>query len=152
MEKNSPRRLPVLQTSAKGRPMCIDKSVGDKGANGRSDVVIAQVLLNLNRPSPLQPITVDGSIGTETKDAIREFQKRVQKLAHPDGRIDVGGRTLMALRIGVPDFSANLTQLDAVIRGIMPLANPGKIQLYLPHLQAGMRKRNVNTALRTAHF
>ncbi len=132
--------------------MCIDKSVGENAANSRDDVVIVQVLLNFNRPVPLRTIDVDGSIGRETKDGIREFQSRVMKLPKPDGRVDVGGRTLAALRDGLPPFSPNSSALDLMLRGIMPRATSAKIDTYLPYLKAGMAKRGITTALRQAHF
>ena len=132
--------------------MCLDKSVGENGVNSRDDVVIVQVLLNFNRPVPLRAVEVDGSIGQETKDAIREFQSRVLKLPNPDGRVDVGGHTLAALRDGLPPFSPNSPNLELMLKGIMPLATSTKIRLYLPHLQAGMAKRGIDSALRQAHF
>jgi putative chitinase len=133
-------------------PVCIDKSVGENGVNSHNDVVIVQALLNFNRPVPLRPIEVDGSIGRGTKDAIREFQSRILKLPNPDGRVDVKGRTLEALGEGLPPFSPNSPALELMLRGIMPLANAAKISLYLPHLKSGMAKRSINSALRQAHF
>jgi putative chitinase len=132
--------------------MCVDRSVGENGVNSRTDVVIVQVLLNFNRPIPLRTVEVDGSIGQETKDAIREFQSRVLKLPKPDGRIDPDGRTLASLRAGLPSFAPNSPNLELMLRGIMPLATSTKIRLYLPYLQAGMAKRGISSALRQAHF
>ena len=132
--------------------MCIDKSVGENAVNSRNDVVIVQVLLNFNRPIPLRVVGVDGSIGRETNDAIREFQSRILKVLKPDGRVDPDGRTLAALRAGLPSFSPSSPNLELILQGIMPLATSAKIRLYLAHLQAGMAKRGISSALRQAHF
>jgi len=128
--------------------MCIGSSVGDGGVNARDDAVVVQILLNFNRPPPLPQVGVDGGVGTITKDAIREFQKRVMGSTAPDGRVDPGGTTLAALRRGIP-----AGPIDALkLRGIMPSATPAKVQTYLAPLLAGMAGRSITTPLRQAHF
>jgi len=128
--------------------MGIDRSVGEGGVNGRDDAIVVQVLLNLNRPPPLPPVGIDGGVGPQTCDAIREFQSRVLGVAAPDGRVDPGGRTLAALRQGVPAGPLSLLML----RGIMPTAKAAKVALYLPHLLTGMAGRQIDSKLRQAHF
>jgi putative chitinase len=132
--------------------MCIDGSVGENAANSRTDAVIVQVLLNFNRPVPLRAIEADGVVGPATKEAIREFQSRVLKLPRPDGRVDPGGRTLTAMRAGLPPFIPASSLSELLLKGIMPVGTWAKIRLYLPRLQVGMAERSINTALRQAHF
>ncbi len=128
--------------------MAIEQSVGEGGANEREDAIVVQVLLNLNRPPPLPVVHVDGGVGPQTRAAIREFQSRVMGMATPDGRIDPGGRTLAALRQGIPAGEISVP----VLHGIMPTATSAKVALYLPHLLVGMGARGITAPLRQAHF
>jgi putative chitinase len=128
--------------------MCIQRSVGDGGVNAHDDVVVVQVLLNFNRPAPLPPLGVDGGAGKITKDAIREFQIGVMKLAAPDGVVDPGGATLTALRQGVPTGAIDGPKL----LGIMPAATENKVAKYLAPLLTGMAGRVIDSPLRQAHF
>jgi len=79
----------------------ISASVGRGGANHARDVRLIQELINRQLPIPLLPLEVDGKIGPATIGAIEEYQRRVAHMAHPDGRVDPGGKTLQALR-GMP--------------------------------------------------
>jgi hypothetical protein len=63
----------------------------------REEVLLVQRLLNKHRPRPLLPIAEDGVVGPETCGAIDDFQRRVLKMERPDGRVDPGGRTFLAL-------------------------------------------------------
>lgn len=78
----------------------ITASVGRGGINRVHDVRTVQELLNKNRKFPLKSINVDGLIGPETIMAIEDFQRQIVKLAHSDGRVDPGGKTLQALLSG----------------------------------------------------
>ena len=128
--------------------MCIEQPVGQSCANAHNDVLVVQVLLNLSRPASLPRIGMDGGYGNETGRAISEFQARAMGQATPDGRVDPGGQTLVALRGGVPTGA-----LDGMkLRGVMPAATPERIARYLPHLIAGMAERHIDTPLRQAHF
>lgn len=129
--------------------MCIQQSVGQGGINAQQDVVIVQVLLNFNRPVPLAQLLTDGLSGPSTIAAIQEFQSRVLKLAAPDGRVDPNGRTLKALRAGLPS-PAQIS--EPLLKGIMPAGKLAKIALYSPRLVSGMSSQGVDTALRQAHF
>jgi len=124
--------------------MCIENSVGEGGVNNRGDAVILQVLLVMNGI----PTGVDGNIGPNTKEAIRQFQSQVMQAASPDGRVDPGGATLARLRQGIPPGPLNALKLH----GIMPDATDARIQTYLSPLLAGMAQRNIDTPLRQAHF
>lgn len=81
----------------------IAKSVGRGGLNLFDDVKLVQSLINDNlaKLPGLRPLTVDGRVGPKTIAAIEEFQKRVVKMAAPDGRVDPNGRTLAFLNEGV---------------------------------------------------
>lgn len=63
-------------------------SVGEGGRNNEDDVELVQQLLADNG---IDPGVIDGKVGPKTIGAIRKFQSRF--LAHPDGRVDPGGRT-----------------------------------------------------------
>jgi hypothetical protein len=79
-------------------PNTITRPVGGPIPNpDRGEVLLVQRLLNKHRAPPLRPIVEDGREGPETKAAIEEFQRRVVKMAVPDGRVDPGGRTFQAL-------------------------------------------------------
>lgn len=76
----------------------ITASVGEKGVNRAQDVGIVQFLLNsagAKRGIPKAKIDVDGIVGPQTLNAIREFQKKYCKVQ--DGRVDPHGETLKLL-------------------------------------------------------
>jgi len=70
------------------------------GSRNEADIRVVQRLLNahLSELLPLNPLTVDGKMGSATINAIIEFQKRVVRLAEPDGRVAPNGKTIHALR------------------------------------------------------
>ena len=78
----------------------IKASVGRGGQNQKSDVSHVQSLLNnyitANKPG-LAALKVDGICGAKSISAIENFQGRVVGMAKPDGRVDVGGRTIKHL-------------------------------------------------------
>ena len=71
----------------------IKRSVGKAAWNSPNDVAIVQALLNRHRPSKHPLLAVDKAAGKRTIEAIQEFQARVVKLPHPDGRVDPVGLT-----------------------------------------------------------
>ena len=75
----------------------INASVGYGGKNNRKDVMCIQSALNKFNLTPLRSLKVDGSAGALTVASIKEFQTRHAGVSVPDGRVDVGGRTLQAL-------------------------------------------------------
>ena len=76
----------------------ITKPVGGSTPNPNPEEVrLIQRLLNKHRPAPLNLIAENGKEGPETTAAIEEFQRRVVRLAKPDGRVDPGGKTFKAL-------------------------------------------------------
>ncbi len=73
----------------------IKGSVGKGGKNSPSDVEIIQTLLNRHRTSSSPLLVVDKVAKGQTINAIKEFQTRVVKMPHPDGRVDpIKGHTL----------------------------------------------------------
>jgi hypothetical protein len=77
----------------------ISASVGKGGINRRQDVITVQTLINnhIRSIAPIPAFTVNGVADLKTIAAIEEFQRKVVKLARPDGRVDPNGRTLAAL-------------------------------------------------------
>lgn len=75
-------------------------SVGRGGQNQKTDVSYVQSLLNgyiNSSKSGSTLLKVDGACGPKTISVIESFQGRVVGMARPDGRIDVGGRTIKNL-------------------------------------------------------
>jgi putative chitinase len=110
---------------------------------------MVQILLNENigRLIPYSPLVVNGRMGTQTLDMIKEFQRRALLTTKPDGKVDRHGRTLEALRAGK---GADLT--EDKLRGIMPNATSASIFLYFGPLVSMMASSEINTPLRVAHF
>lgn len=79
----------------------ITDSVGQGGRNLSQDVITVQTLLVkvgfMPAKSPSGKSNIDGVCGNGTKGAIMLFQSQKVGLAHPDGRIDPGGRTWRTL-------------------------------------------------------
>lgn len=79
----------------------IAASVGENAKNRYSDVIAIQKALNQiiqqNILVPLGLLREDGIAGKSTKLVIRQFQRISLGMAAPDGRIDVGGKTLKQL-------------------------------------------------------
>ena len=131
--------------------MCIVKSVGQSGRNDLTDVMVFQILFNLNigrfpdpKPAKLSP---DGKIGPNTINAIKSFETTVMKLASSDGMLAPGDATVEALLQGLP-AGPSKEKLSVV----MPRALPAKINLYYDPLVAGMKKHDITSNLRMAHF
>jgi peptidoglycan hydrolase-like protein with peptidoglycan-binding domain len=72
-------------------------SVGDGGLNRTDDVRLVQELLNHHSQPPQRPLVVDGVMSPRTIAAIAAFQRRVLNMHRPDGRIQPGDRTMVAL-------------------------------------------------------
>ncbi len=96
----------------------ITASVGRDGVNRYSDVVLIQHLLNqYDIPDELIPLKVDGQSGQKTEDRIEAFQRHLLGMSHPDGRVDVDGRTLRRL-IEIRAGARAVTALDISIKAI----------------------------------
>jgi len=72
-------------------------SVGHGGLNRTDDVRLVQELLNRHIQLPQRPLVVDGVMSPRTIVAIEAFQRRVLNMHRPDGRIQPGDRTMVAL-------------------------------------------------------
>jgi peptidoglycan hydrolase-like protein with peptidoglycan-binding domain len=72
-------------------------SVGHGGLNRTDDVRLVQELLNRHRQPPQRPLVVDGVMSPRTIAAIEAFQRRVLTIHRPDGRIQPGDATMVAL-------------------------------------------------------
>jgi hypothetical protein len=94
----------------------ITASVGRRGVNREPDVRVVQELLNRHVATlGLQPLSVDGRVGTNTIAALETFQRRTVGMANPDARVDPGGRTLAALN-GEPGSPAAATTASEPVR------------------------------------
>ena len=130
--------------------MAIQKSVGDQGVNDKVDVKVIQAALNLAHSAAFKfknRLIVDGKNGNKTITAIELFQKDIVKLNNPDGRIDVGGKTLKALK---KNLVIRLNQ-DSLM-AIMAMGLKSTVNLYLNLLNTALPKYQINTPLRIAHF
>jgi peptidoglycan hydrolase-like protein with peptidoglycan-binding domain len=74
-------------------PPSIKYSVGNKGKNKKKDVKVVQKLLNDKGAK----LTVDGICGKGTIAAIKKIQKNILGYPHPDGRVDVNGKSWKAI-------------------------------------------------------
>lgn len=75
------------------------KSVGDGGVNEPDDVFTVQMLLNHVGPGsggPDPKVDVDGLVGTQTIDAIKQFQHA--QFSFEDGLVEPGGATFSSLK------------------------------------------------------
>jgi putative chitinase len=113
--------------------------------------MLLQILFNLNLaqfPSPTpERLHPDGRIGPRTIEAIRSFEMRVMNLAGSDGILAPRDATVAALLAGLPPGPSK-EKLSVV----MPRALPSRIDLYFEPLVAGMKKYEITTPLRMAHF
>jgi peptidoglycan hydrolase-like protein with peptidoglycan-binding domain len=72
-------------------------SVGHGGLNRTDDVRLVQELLNRHMQPPQRPLVIDGVMSPRTIAAIEAFQRRVLHLHRPDGCIQPGDPTMVAL-------------------------------------------------------
>ncbi len=131
------------------RPVYVRHSVGPRGVNARTDVLIVQALLNENMGKlvPLRPLTVDGHLGSGTLTMIGEFQRRVVRMVNPDQTVSPGGATERQLHAGI---SPVLT--TDKLQAIMARATAKLINRYFDALITLMPNSQINTPLRVAHF
>lgn len=121
----------------------ISASVGHGGVNRKADVLTVQTLINLNigQLVPLKMVQM-GACGPDTIAAIRDFQRRVLKMANPDGRVDPNGKTLAKLSEAAP--------VAAVVVSGVEIAEPAKRVLVDILKAAGLTSAKVTSGVRTA--
>jgi putative chitinase len=130
--------------------MAIKKSVGLSGVNAKIDMKIIQAALNLCASPKFKltkKLTVDGKIGKQTYDAIKDYQATVMGTTNPDSRVDPRGATLKSLK---KELTKGLS-LDALI-AIMGHGSTTTCKTYHPLLQTALVTYKINTPLRAAHF
>lgn len=131
--------------------MCILKSVGQWGRNDLTDVMLFQILFNLNIPRFPNPkpakLDTDGKIGPNTINAIKAFETKIMQAARSDGMIAPGDAIVIALLEGLAKGPSK-EKLSVV----MPRALPAKIELYYDPLVKAMKKYDIKSSLRMAHF
>lgn len=101
----------------------INASVGNKGKNFESDVRCIQSLINkkIHLLVPLMKLKVDGRCGPITIGLISEFQRRVLKMAKPDGRIDPHKTTFKYLIDDLPADTPPIKNFDHLLLNIQGL-------------------------------
>ena len=99
----------------------IKRSVGRGGVNRAADVRLIQRLLNHYKiPGVTVLLDVDGVAGPKTYKRIELFQKKIVRMAHPDGRIDPHGRTFKKLTATRPGAkSAKLFNVSTKARNLL---------------------------------
>jgi hypothetical protein len=128
----------------------IGGSVGAQpAANLRNDVVAVQGLLNVHLGRlGIAALQADGQCGNKTISAIREFQRRVVLMPHPDGRVDPGGHTLSKLSAtGAPQVLAPAAIIT--LTGLKLPIPAEKVLKAILH-SAGLTTAQVTSVTRTA--
>ena len=122
--------------------MCVTASVGRDCKNGKIDVKTIQILLNMNldKLPRLTELAEDGVYGNSTLRSIEVFQRDVAGIAHPDGKVDPDGKTLMALARGIPSFRAS------VLKGVYINAGDQEIHRYCEPITARMFSHGIDTS------
>ncbi len=152
-ELSPPSSLSVLERvsgekTGRGKKLLND-AVGHKCRNSSYDVKSVQYLLNLNaqRFKLAAPLKCDGVIGKMTVDAICAFQNDVMSVSSPNGTIRPGDATLLELCTVLPqDIN------EAVIQIIYVNADDQVVRSMTPYIVDTMKRNNINTLLRQAHF
>ena len=127
--------------------MCIASGVGRGAKNLRDDVRTVQLLLNMNSPQVAGPLVADGFCGAGTVAAIEVFQHGVVGDRDEPGAVDASGTTLAALRAGI---GSGLTQEK--LEGICIHATAASVDKFFHPLMDGMKRAQINTPQRQAHF
>lgn len=92
----------------------ITQSVGQRGVNSRSDVLLVQKLLNKQIiPGAIGRLKEDGITGKNTIARIELFQRHIVKMIRADGRIDPDGKSfkLLTATTTAPSLSTRSTRI-----------------------------------------
>lgn len=124
-------------------------SVGANCRNAPLDVKSLQKLINLN--SSRMPLTAllkcDGIIGQKTINAVSEFQKSILFSNEPEMKVRPGDKTLLSLcSVLAAGFN------EAVLSIIFLNASDEAIASFAPAIEEVMKRYQINTPLRQAHF
>ena len=119
----------------------LSASVGQGGTNRTGDVQLVQHLINAKMPISMARLQEDGICGADTIMAIMIYQQRALGMNPPDGRVDVGGRTIGSLlsnaatgvNTGAPAPVSTTVTPTAAALGVFPVA---VIQAAVASLQA----------------
>ncbi len=95
--------------------LSIHQSVGVGGINRSGDVKLIQVLLNTFSAwkSSFTTLKVDGRIGKNTNNAIRQYQREAVGMIRPDGRVDRNGTTFRYLTMYLKPEEVQKIRLQA---------------------------------------
>jgi len=92
---------------------------------------------------------IDGKFGNKTKNATIEFQRKYS--LGQDGIVGPNTKAkAVELGLSYPVQAGDVTAEQ--LKGIMPYAKAGNIDKYLVPLNSAMKKYEINTYLRQAHF
>lgn len=128
--------------------MCIVSSVGKKCVNAYQDVIVIQCALSYFwHGTPFRALLVSGKCDSDTVDAIVEYQRLIQFMKEPDGKISPLGKTIKSLFDNIPSTFDQFS-----LRGIMTGARREIAERYYKHIVTTMDLRSINTPLRRAHF
>ncbi len=106
----------------------LSASVGQGGRNVHDDVQLVQKLLNKNAHlADLGDVPEDGNLDDRTQQAILTFQKRIVRLAAPDGRVDPRGRTWNILLGEQPHAATEAFSQFTRGEGCYPYENPDRM-------------------------
>lgn len=142
-------RLPFAPDTAKRGARLLGGTVGPRCQNQRDDVESVQRLINLNaeRIGLGELLKPDGIIGNKTFDALSTFQRTAQGRTDADGTVRPGDACLLALCSALPaalePVWLQLAWLNAAEDEVGKFAAP---------IAEVMRKYQINTPLRQAHF
>lgn len=123
----------------------INASVGNKGKNFESDVRCIQSLINkkIHLLFPLMKLKVDGKCGPITIGLIAEYQRRVLKMAKPDGRIDPQKTTFNHL---AADLRTEIQPLKTFDHLLLDLQGLQKVLPAVKQIQTTNKAKTLNEA------
>jgi len=127
----------------------LSASIGTGLANKFTDVRSIQLLLELAaRGNPaLTAVDADGYWGTQTRNALMDFQRVVMKMTTPTGVVAPADATEAALAAAIP-----AGVLPEKVHGAVVNAEPTDVTVYFSPLQTTFAKYQIGSSLRIAHF
>jgi predicted chitinase len=137
-----------MDSSQRGARL-ISGPVGPRCENDRDNVESVQRLLNLNATlcGLSEPLKPDGIIGSKTYTALAQFQRTALGSTEPDSIVKPGDASLLALCRALPE---PITPPWLALAWLS--AAEGELVQFSPAIVATMKKYEINTPLRQAHF